>query len=216
MINKTFKTEIKLPEDELKLGANVFFAETMLTLSSLPFDSMSEGVAHSVIAICACTGKVITTGLGKNGYVAEKIASLFSSLGTPSCYLHPAQASHGDVGIVVSSDILMVFSTSGKTREVIETINLSRALGISKVISVTSHLDAPIRDMSDIVIDIGIIKEAGYLALAPTTSIMTMLLAADAVVVGCAKAKNLTRGDYGLRHHGGYLGSVARGDGIIK
>jgi arabinose-5-phosphate isomerase len=114
--------------------------------------------------------------------------------------------------VVEPRDVLMVFSTSGKTREVIETVELARKLGVCKVIAVTSHPDSPIRALSDVIIDIGVIKEAGYLSLAPTTSIVAMLIAADAVATGCAKAKGLSKDDFGLRHHGGYLGRKCRGE----
>jgi arabinose-5-phosphate isomerase len=199
-------------KNSLKIEALSFFSETMAILSALPFDKMAHAIADAVESIVMCSGKVVTSGMGKNGNVAEKVASLFSSLGTPSCYLHPAGASHGDVGVVVPTDILMVFSTSGKTREVVETIDLTRRLGIAKVISVTSHPDSPIKGISDIVIDIGIVKEAGHLRLAPTTSIMAMLMVADAIATGCAKTRNFTVEDYSLRHHGGYLGRKCRGE----
>ena len=198
-------------DDIITIGRG-FFDDTIATLSKMPFLAMACDVADVVTVITACRGKVITTGLGKAGHAAEKVASSFSSLGVPACYLHPGQASHGDVGVVGSKDILMAFSTSGKTREVIETIELSRQLGVSKVISVTSHPNSPIREASDLVIDIGIVNEAGYLGLAPTTSIVAMLIAADAVVTACAMAMGLTREEFGLRHHGGYLGRKCRGE----
>lgn len=201
-------------DDKLTTESDIksFFSDTMANLSSLPFDGMAPAVVAAINAICMCDGKVVMTGLGKAGHAAEKAASSFSSLGMPSCYLHPAQSSHGDVGVVEPKDILVAFSTSGKTREVIETIELARQLGVSKVVSITSHPESPIRSMSDIVIDMGIVNEAGYLSLAPTTSIVAMLIVADAVATGCAKAKRLTRTEFGLRHHGGYLGRKCRGE----
>ena len=202
----------KSSKSVIEAGARSFFCETLVLLSSLPFDGMASSVADAIVAVVNCPGKVITTGLGKAGHVAEKAASSFSSLGIPSCYLHPAQSSHGDVGVVEPADILMVFSTSGKTREVIETIGLTRQLGVYKVISVTSHPDSPIKGMSDVVVDIGVVKEAGYLSLAPTTSIVAMLMVADAAATGCAQVRGLTRNDFGLRHHGGYLGRLCRGE----
>jgi arabinose-5-phosphate isomerase len=174
--------------------------------------NLSASVLEAVKTVVSCKGKIITAGLGKAGYAAEKSASSFSSLGIPSCYLHPAQASHGDVGIIQNGDVLIAFSTSGKTREVIETIELARKLGIGKVIAITSHETSPVKDLSDISVDMGIIKEAGYLSMAPTTSIVIMLTVSDMIATISAKQNGLTLNDFGLRHHGGYLGKKCRGE----
>jgi arabinose-5-phosphate isomerase len=189
-----------------------FYRVTRHHLRNLPMYSIIPASVEAITTICRCKGKLITTGLGKAGHAAQKVASSFSSLGVPSCYLHPAQASHGDVGVVSKGDILLVFSTSGKTREVIETVELARKLNVSKVISITSHPESPLMHMSDLVISIGLVPEAGHLGLAPTTSILAMLMAADAIATGCALVKGLTREGYGLRHHGGYLGAKCRGE----
>lgn len=195
---------------------NSFIETTKISIENLLTMGIVPSIVMAVDSICLCQSKVVTTGLGKAGHAAEKSASSFSSFGIPACYLHPASASHGDVGIIQKGDVLLAFSTSGKTREVIETVQLSRKIGVGKVISITSHSDSPIRNISDIVIDMGIIKEAGYLSLAPTTSIIVMLIVSDIIATICAKKKNVTNEFFGLRHHSGYLGAVARGDGIIK
>ena len=153
---------------------------------------------------------VVTTGMGKAGHIAQKAASSFSSLGTPSFYIHPGEASHGDVGVIRPRDILLVFPTSGKTREVVETVNFARKLNVSKVISVTSHLDSIIRRQSDITIDMGIIRESGYLGIAPTTSIVVMLVIADMLAVNVAEINKFGMKDFYIRHHGGYLGKQAK------
>lgn len=197
---------------ELYRQALLFMAETRLAIERLETSGIIPSIIEASDAVCACKGKLITTGLGKAGYIAEKSSSSFSSLGIPSCYLHPAQASHGDIGVVQEGDAMLVFSTSGKTREVIETINLARKLNVWKVISVTSHPESPVRSLSDIVIDIGIIREAGYLSLAPTTSSTIMLVVADMLATLCAWRSGITMESFGLRHHSGYLGSLARGE----
>jgi len=150
-------------------------------------------------------GKIITTGMGKAGIAMCKFSSILCSLGVPSCYLHPGEASHGDLGIISKNDVLFVASTSGKTREVLETIELARGLKISKIIGITSHLDSIIREKADVVLDMGIIKEDGYLNLAPTTSILVMLAITDALALVVAKENNFTAEEYLKRHHSGYL-----------
>jgi len=196
-----------------------FMSTTRLAIATLETAGIIPSVVAASDAVCECQGKVITTGMGKAGHAARKSSSTFSSLGSPSCYLHPAEASHGDSGIAEPGDLLLVFSTSGKTREVIETIDLFRRLtagGIddapSKVVAITSHPESPVRDMSDVVIDIGIVREAGHLSLAPTTSVVVMLVVADMVASLCAYRRGLTVEQFGLRHHGGYLGRKCRGE----
>lgn len=193
-----------------------FLCATKAAISALEDDPfLYRAISLSVDAICSIgPGKVITTGLGKAGHVAEKSASSFSSLGFPSCYLHPAQASHGDVGIVQPGDIMLAFSNSGKTREVIETIELARKLGVKTVIAVTHHGESPIHELADIVVGIEKIKEAGHLGLAPTTSVIVMLVLSDIIATMCACRMGLTTEEFGLRHHGGYLGRKCRGEEI--
>ena len=153
---------------------------------------------------------LLTTGMGKAGHIAQKSASLFSSLGIQAVYVHPGEASHGDIGVIGSHSVLLAFSTSGKTREVIETIEAARKLSDVKVISITSHPDGLIREHSDLVLDMGVIKEAGYLGLAPTTSTLVMQMLSDFVAVTAAEILGTKVEDYALRHHGGYLGKLAR------
>lgn len=135
----------------------------------------------------------------------RKFSSTLCSLGIPSCYIHPGESSHGDLGLLNTNDILFVASTSGKTREVLEIIHLARNISISKIIGITSHTDSPIREKADIVLDMGIINEEGHLGLAPTTSIIIMLAMTDAIALIMAEENNFTAHDYSLRHHSGYL-----------
>jgi len=153
---------------------------------------------------------VITTGMGKAGHIAQKASSSFSSLGIPSFYIHPGESSHGDIGVVRPGDVLIVFSTSGKTREVVETVDFTRKLKIGKIIAVTSHTDSIIRQKSDITIDMGEICESGYLNIAPTTSIVVMLVIADMLATNAAEMKGFTMEDFYIRHHGGYLGEKSK------
>jgi arabinose-5-phosphate isomerase len=174
---------------------------------------LSQSFSDAIDIMLKCSdgdGKMITTGMGKAGIAMQKFSSILRSVSFPSVYIHPGESSHGDLGIIGKSDVLFVASTSGKTREVLETIDLAKNIGVAKVIGLTSHPDSPIREMADVVIDMGEIKEAGYLHIAPTTSIMVMLAITDCLALICAKEREITFDDYAKCHHSGYLGQVAR------
>ena len=179
------------------------------------YDSIGEGYYQAIDAIVNCKGKVVTTGMGKAGIAMRKFTSTLCSMGTPSCYLHPGEASHGDLGVIGESDILFVASTSGKTREVLEVVDLSRVINGQPIIGLTSHPDSPIREKANIIIDMGKIEEAGTLNLAPTTSILIMQALTDSIALNVAKEKGVSKENFGKYHHSGYLGSVARNDGRI-
>ena len=185
------------------------------------FTSTIDGITISsdfpkiIDAILECKGKIITTGMGKAGIAMKKFTSTLCSLSFPSCYIHPGEASHGDLGMITPNDILFVASTSGKTREVLEVIELSRTIRVKKIIGITSHTDSPIRKKADLIMDMGIIQEAGHLHLAPTSSILVMLAITDCLALVAAKEKGITKKDYCKYHHSGYLGSKARNDDKI-
>jgi arabinose-5-phosphate isomerase len=173
---------------------------------------VNDEFEKAVVALNTCAGKVLTTGIGKAGFIARKVAATFCSTATPAAFIHPGEASHGDLGLVDKNDCMLAFSTSGKSNEVIEMLQLSRHLGLATVIGITSHLDSPLRDLSDIVLDMGVITEPCPLGLTPTSSIAVMLAIGDAIALTLMEIKGVTRQDYGLRHHGGYLGKKARTD----
>ncbi len=159
-----------------------------------------------------CKGKILTTGIGKAGHIAKKFAATLCSTATPADFIHPAEAAHGDLGLVGQDDVMIAFSTSGKSREVIEILEMSRHLGVTTIIGVTSHPDSELRDHSDLVLDMGVIAEPCPLGLTPSASMAVMLAISDAIALALLEQKGITREDYGLRHHGGYLGKAARKD----
>ncbi len=159
-----------------------------------------------------CRGKILTTGIGKAGHIARKFAATLCSTATPADFIHPGEAAHGDLGLASKDDVIVAFSTSGKSNEVIEMLELSRHLGVDKVIGITSHPDSPLRDLCDIVLDMGEIEEPCPLGLTPTSSVVVMLAISDALALTLMELKGVTKEDYGLRHHGGYLGRQARID----
>ena len=173
---------------------------------------VTEEFERAVLALRDAPGKVLATGMGKAGHVARKFASTLCSTGTPSFYVHPGEAAHGDLGLVGPDDCLVAFSTSGKTREVLEVLELGRHVGLKTVIGVTSHPDSEMRRLSDIVLDMGIVREPCPLGLTPSASTAVMLAIGDALALVLMELKGFTRRDYGLRHHGGYLGRTARAD----
>ncbi len=161
-----------------------------------------------------CRGKILTTGIGKAGYMANKFAATLCSTATPAHFIHPAEAAHGDLGLVSTSDCIVAFSTSGKSREVIEMLELTRHLGLETIIGITSHPDSALRDLSDVVLDMGVIQEPCPLGLTPSASIAVMLAISDALALTLMELKGVTQQDYGLRHHGGYLGRRSRMDNV--
>ncbi len=178
-------------------------------IRSIPITPAYE---QAVQALLGCPGKILTAGMGKAGLVARKFAVTLCSTGTPAAFIHPAEAAHGDLGLIAPGDCIVAFSTSGKTREVLELVDLSRHLGAGSVVAITSHVDSELRQVSDILLDMGVIEEPCPLGLTPSASIAVMSAIGDALALTLMELKGTTRHDYGLRHHGGYLGRKARSD----
>lgn len=176
-------------------------------LHNIPLENSFE---EAVNILLNCKGKIITTGMGKAGNIAKKVAGTLCSTGNPASFLHPGEAAHGDLGLLAEGDVIIAFSTSGKTREVIEMLQLAHHFGIDKIISITSHPDSTIRTLSNAVINMGEIREPCLLGLTPTASTTVMLSIGDALSLILSEKRQFTREQYGLRHHGGYLGQKAR------
>ena len=156
-------------------------------------------------------GKIIASGMGKAGHVASHVATTLSSTGTPSLFLHPSEAQHGDLGVIRENDVLLVLSNSGKTREIIELVELTHALhpGIPVVI-ITGNPEGPLAQKSRLVLFTGGPEEVCPLGLTPTTSATTMAVIGDVLVVLLMERIAFTAQDYARRHHGGYLGQKSR------
>lgn len=156
-------------------------------------------------------GKVITSGMGKGGQTAINISTTFSSTGTPAVFLHPSDAQHGDLGVMQSNDVLLLISNSGKTREILELIALTEQLYAHiPIIVITGNPDSPLTKKADVCLLSGNPKEICPLGLTPTTSMTTMMVIGDILVVQMMKKINFTNEDYARRHHGGYLGEKSR------
>lgn len=173
--------------------------------------NVTDDFEQALNLLLTCPGKVITTGIGKAGYVANKFSATLSSTGTPAFFIHPAEAGHGDLGMVDPDDTIIAFSTSGKSIEVIEMLQNARHLGVSRVIGVTSHADSPLRGLSELILDMGSdIVEPCPLKVTPSASIAVMQAIGDALALTLMELKGFTTHDYGMRHHKGYLGSITR------
>jgi arabinose-5-phosphate isomerase len=196
---------------DIKERMRAVLAAEAAAISRVEVDDLFE---QAVRTLASCQGKVLTTGIGKAGHIARKFAATLCSTATPADFIHPAEAAHGDLGLVGANDVLIAFSTSGKSREVLEILELARHLGVATVIGVTSHPDSELRDLSDLVLDMGVIEEPCPLGLTPSASMAVMLAISDAIALALMEVKGVTREDYGLRHHGGYLGRAARMDNV--
>lgn len=152
-------------------------------------------------------GKLITSGMGKAGQIAMNIATTFCSTGTPSVFLHPSEAQHGDLGVMQKNDLLLLLSNSGKTREITELVDLARNLNPEvRIIVITGDAESPLANAADVTLHTGGSPEVCPLGLTPTTSTTMMTVIGDVLVVGTMKAIGFTTAQYAKRHHGGYLG----------
>jgi arabinose-5-phosphate isomerase len=151
------------------------------------------------------SGRIILTGIGKSGYIAHKIAASFASTGTASFYIHPAEASHGDLGMITEQDLVIMLSNSGETKELSDIINYCKRFAI-KIVGMTMNVDSTLASNSDFLLPIPAIKEASLIA-APTTSALLMLALGDALTVSVQEAKGFSKDDFRLYHPGGKIGA---------
>lgn len=156
-------------------------------------------------------GKLVCSGMGKAGQIAMNIATTFSSTGTPAVSLHPSEAQHGDLGVLQPNDVMLLVSNSGRTREIIELVELARHLYSDiPFIVITGRPDSELASLADATLFTGGAPEVCPLGLTPTTSTTMMTVIGDVLVVNVMRITAFTRRDYAKRHHGGYLGSKSR------
>lgn len=152
-----------------------------------------------------CQGRVIVIGMGKSGHIGGKIAATFASTGTPAFFVHPGEASHGDLGMITANDVVLTISNSGETGEVLAIIPVIKRIG-AKLIAMTSNPDSTLAKLSDTHVCIKVSQEACPLGLAPTSSTTATLVMGDALAVALLNAKDFTANDFALSHPGGSLG----------
>lgn len=168
-------------------------------------DHMGDVFLRFVETIMRCEGKIILTGMGKAGHIARKIAATFSSLGTPSFYIHPAESLHGDLGMVTDKDVVIAISHSGESAEVVRMIPAIRRIG-AKLLSITGDGQSTLARHSDVAEVLPQMEEACHLGLAPTSSTTAALVYGDALAVTISQMKDFKSEDFGLYHPAGALG----------
>jgi arabinose-5-phosphate isomerase len=174
-------------------------------------DEFEKAIQLIVQQIHLKKGKLVTSGMGKAGQIAMNIATTFSSTGTPSVFLHPSEAQHGDLGLLQQNDLLLLLSNSGKTREIIELVQLARSLYPDILyLIITANTETELAKNASAKLFTGNPSEVCVLGLSPTTSTTMMTVIGDILVVGTMKAIGFSAEEYAKRHHGGYLGKKSR------
>jgi arabinose-5-phosphate isomerase len=166
---------------------------------------LDERFERAVELVLGCEGQVVTTGMGKSGLIAQKLSATLASTGTPSLFLHPAEAIHGDLGRVAARDLVVALSNSGATDEVLRLVPSVKRIG-ARLIAITRSQDSPLARHADCVLPLGALPEACPVGLAPTTSTTAQLALGDALAMAVAKRRKFSREDYALYHPGGELG----------
>jgi len=168
---------------------------------------IDENLTKALDLIENAKGRIILTGMGKSGHIAKKIAASLASTGTPSFFMHPAEASHGDLGMVTEDDVIIAISNSGESRELIDILNYSKRFGI-KLIAITKNPDSSLGKAGDIILKLPNSKEACPLGLAPTSSTTATLVLGDIITVAMIERKGFSKAQFNQRHPGGKLGSI--------
>lgn len=168
-------------------------------------DRVDEAFVTACRHMLACEGRVVITGMGKSGHIGDKIAATMASTGTPSFFMHPGEASHGDLGMITPRDVVIALSNSGETDEILTIVPLIKRIGVP-LISMTGNPNSTLARESDVHIDISVEKEACPLGLAPTASTTATLAMGDALAVALLEARGFTADDFARSHPGGRLG----------
>lgn len=179
--------------------------ETEATAIRNLVDTIGDDFEHAVELVVGCAGRVVWTGMGKSGIICRKLAATMSSTGTPSLFLHPAEAIHGDLGMVTEDDLVIAISNSGATDEILRLLEILRRQGI-KLVAVSSHPESPLARAADVHLDLGVRNEACPLNLAPTASTTASLALGDALALAVAVRKGFREEDFARFHPGGKLG----------
>jgi arabinose-5-phosphate isomerase len=155
--------------------------------------------------ILNCIGRVIVTGMGKSGHIGKKIAATLASTGTPAFFVHPGEASHGDLGMITKNDIVLAISYSGTSSEIVTLLPLLKRAGIN-IISMTANAQSTLGEIAEVNLDISVVFEACPLDLAPTSSTTATLVMGDALAIALLEARGFTAEDFAFSHPGGALG----------
>lgn len=168
-------------------------------------DQLDGGFVEAIDFILGCRGRVVVSGIGKSGHIARKLAATFASTGTPAFFVHPAEASHGDLGMVTADDVFVAMSNSGESEELVAILPLIKRLG-AKLISITGRPQSSLAKLADVHLNAGVSKEACPMNLAPTASTTAALALGDALAVAVLDARGFGADDFARSHPGGALG----------
>jgi len=184
-------------------------AQAVLHNEADAVNKLAERIDDAFYSACElmmdCKGRIVVMGIGKSGHIGGKVAATLASTGTPAFFVHPAEASHGDMGMIIPSDVVLAFSNSGETEEIKTLLPLIKRLGVP-LIALTGNPQSTLARIADAHIDVSVEKEACPLGLAPTTSSTAALAMADALAISLLEQRNFTPDDFALSHPGGALG----------
>jgi len=177
---------------------------------------LGEDFVRACELMLACTGRVVVVGMGKSGHIGKKIAATLASTGTPAFFVHPAEASHGDMGMLTAGDLVLALSNSGSTAEILTLLPLIKRLGVP-LVSLTGRKDSPLAEAAEVNLDAAVKQEACPLQLAPTASTTAALALGDALAVALMEARGFTAEQFALSHPGGALGKrlLLRGSDLM-
>lgn len=179
------------------------------TINRLKDSVKTENLTKALDFMQNSKGRIIITGMGKSGHIGRKIAASLASTGTPSFFVHPAEASHGDLGMITEDDIVIAISNSGESRELVDILNYCKRFGI-KLIAITKNAESSLGKAGDVVLELPNNGEACPLGLAPTSSTTATLVLGDILTVGMIERKGFSKEDFNDRHPGGKLGSILK------
>ena len=184
-------------------------AKSVLLIEANAVEALAEKLDNNftkaVELILHCQGRVVVSGMGKSGHIGNKIASTFASTGTPAFFMHPAEASHGDLGMITKEDVVIALSNSGESDELITIMPLLKRLG-TKIISITGKINSTLARQGDIHLDAEVAIEACPLGLAPTASSTAMLALGDALALAVLDQREFSAEDFARSHPGGSIG----------
>ncbi|MDE2925820.1 MAG: KpsF/GutQ family sugar-phosphate isomerase [Acidobacteriota bacterium] len=209
------------PSRSREIARSVLETEAQAVSALIP--RIDHRFGQAIELLFSCTGRVVLTGMGKSGIIGRKIAATLSSTGTPALFLHPADAIHGDLGMLAERDLVLAVSNSGETQELVRLVPTLKRLGVH-VIGLVGELESTLAKISDVVLNVSVDREACALGLAPTASTTAALALGDALAVALSERKGLGPRDFARLHPGGRLGDnlilvsdlMRRGDEVPK
>jgi len=182
---------------------------SVVTTEASAVEALKARINDDFVIACeymlACKGRIVVIGMGKSGHIGNKIAATLASTGSPAFFVHPGEASHGDLGMITASDVVLALSNSGETREIVTILPLIKRMG-APLISMTGNPQSTLASEANVNLDVSVAKEACPLDLAPTASTTAALVMGDAVAIALLEARGFTAEDFALSHPGGSLG----------